>query len=345
MSERDLLLEQQVGENLDALVTLDVRGYGVPRALYAEARKQVGKPLVMTAARALCAALAPDEPVVIATGFVFPPWGTGELDGVVGAAVIARALEIGCAAKPVLVVEPELVTAVTTIIRAAGLQPVTNAEAFAAPHTALIVGFTKDEGEAERTAKALLDDVNPRALLSIERPGRNAEGRYHMGNGLDVTEMAAKIDVIFEEATRRSLPTVAIGDLGNELGLGTLQEAVKRRIPFGTKIAASVPAQHVITAAVSDWAGYALAAAVAFCTGKPNAAISADNLRHLLWRAVDTGLVDGSGYAIPAVDGVSVDYNARLAATLSDIVALPRATQDRFAKMFDLAIELRHTNP
>jgi hypothetical protein len=106
-----------------------------------------------------------------------------------------------------------------------------------------------------------------------------------------------------------------------------------------------VPAEYVITAAVSDWAGYALAAAVAFCTGKPIAAISAENLRHLLWRAVDTGLVDGSGYAIPTVDGVSADYNARLAATLSDIVALPRATQDRFAKMFDLAIELRRANP
>jgi hypothetical protein len=343
MSERDLLLEQQVGENLDALITLDVRGYGVPRALYAEAREQAGKPLLLTAAQALAKVIVPDDAVVIATGFVFPPWGTGELDGVVGATVIARALEIGHGAKPVLVVEPELVPAVSALIRVAGLQPVTTKEAFAAPRTALVLGFTKDEAAAPAAATELLDTVKPKALLTIERPGRDANGRYHMGNGSDVTDYAAKIDHLFTQGTERGLLTVAIGDLGNELGLGSLQEVVKARIPFGTTIAASVPADHVITAAVSDWAGYALAAAISFVSGKANAAVSGDQLRQLLWRAVDTGLIDGSGYAIPAVDGVGVDYNARLAATLADIVSLPVQTKERFARMFDLAIELRRT--
>src|SRR4051794_17430484 len=122
MNEHEQLIEQQVGENLDALVTLDVRGYGAPRALYAEARRQAGKPLLLSAARGLCNALEPDDPVIVATGFVFPPWEVGELDGVVGASVIARALEIGCGANPVLVVEPELVPAMATIVRTAGLQ-------------------------------------------------------------------------------------------------------------------------------------------------------------------------------------------------------------------------------
>ena len=116
-----------------------------------------------------------------------------------------------------------------------------------------------------------------------------------------------------------------------------------RNLDEATAIAASVPADHVITAAVSDWAGYALAAAISFVSGKANAAVSGDQLRQLLWRAVDTGLIDGSGYAIPAVDGVGVDYNARLAATLADIVSLPVQTKERFARMFDLAIELRRT--
>ena len=342
MNERDQLLEQQLGENLDALVTLDIRGYGVPRTLYTEARKQAGKPLLLSAARAICNALELEEPAIIATGFVFPPWGVGEIDGVVGACVIARALEVGCGAKPVLVTEPELVPAIQAMVRVAGLQPVVSDEAFAAPRTALVVGFTKDEREAAPAAEGLLDNLRPRALITIERPGRNADGRYHMGNGLDVTDMAAKVDTLFEAAAERGLLTVGIGDLGNELGLGSLQDVVKARIPHGRKIAASVPADHVITAAVSDWAGYALAAVVAYCTGKPNAAIPADTLRQMLWRAVDTGLVDGSGYAIPAVDGVGVDYNARLAAMLIDLITMPLATKERFAPMFDLALELQH---
>jgi len=341
MEERNALLERNVGENLDAIVSLDIRGYGVPGTLYQAARSQADGPLIMGAAAALRSVVQPGNAVVIATGFIFPPWNTGELDGVVGASVVARALEIGFGAKPVLVAEPELVGALIKLVRIAGLQPTENISDFLSrPHTALVLGFPKDEVSAREESTRILESVSPKAMISIERPGRSEGGAYHMGNGAPVTELAAKVDILFEDVAQRGALTVAIGDLGNELGLGSLQEAVRAGIPYGDKIAAEVPAERVITAAVSDWAGYALAAAIGFQSSNEEACIPADLLGRLLTGAVDAGLIDGSGYAIPSVDGVGLDYNMGLANLLRDVTTMPKRTQGRFEKMFDMKLDL-----
>ena len=52
--ERDDLEKRNVGENLDSLMVLDPRGYGVCRILYAGSRAVTGEPLTMHAAEALC---------------------------------------------------------------------------------------------------------------------------------------------------------------------------------------------------------------------------------------------------------------------------------------------------
>ena len=44
---RDELEKRNVGENLDALMNLDPRGYGVCRILYAGSRAFTGEPLTM----------------------------------------------------------------------------------------------------------------------------------------------------------------------------------------------------------------------------------------------------------------------------------------------------------
>ena len=46
---RDELEKRNVGENLDSLMNLDPRGYGVCRILYAGSRKVTGEPLTMHA--------------------------------------------------------------------------------------------------------------------------------------------------------------------------------------------------------------------------------------------------------------------------------------------------------
>ena len=89
---RDELEKRNVGENLDALMNLDPRGYGVCRILYAGSRKATGEPLTMHAAQTLVDAVKPGDLVYILTGFVLLPHKVPEMDGTVSAMLLARAL-------------------------------------------------------------------------------------------------------------------------------------------------------------------------------------------------------------------------------------------------------------
>lgn len=340
-------MARSVGEGIDNLVHVDLRGYGLPSILKQAGQALAGGPMYMQAARRLNERLKPGDPVFITTGFVFAPYNKGELDGLVGACAIARALDVALGAKPILVTEPELVEAVQRVCVAAGLNAYGSVEeARPLGHAVAVLPFTKDEAVAPLEARRLLDAVQPAAILSIERPGRNTAGVYHMGNGTDVSALAAKIDHLFEAAAAGGALTLAIGDLGNELGLGSLSETVRRRVPWGAHcqcpcgqgLAAAVEAEVVMTAAISDWGAYALAAALAYVSGNLEALHSPETEVHMLQTAVAAGLIDGSGFAIPAVDGATADYNARLVAMLRDLLAYPTRTRQRFAPMFERII-------
>ena len=64
---RDELEKRNVGENLDALMNLDPRGYGVCRILYAGSRAYTGEPLTMHAAQVLFDAVKENDLVYIIT--------------------------------------------------------------------------------------------------------------------------------------------------------------------------------------------------------------------------------------------------------------------------------------
>ena len=100
---RDELEERNVAENLDALMTLDPRGYGVCHILYDGARKYTGEPLTLHSAKVLCDAVKPGDVVLILVGFVLLPHKVPEMDGTVGSILLARALVRAFGAKPVLV--------------------------------------------------------------------------------------------------------------------------------------------------------------------------------------------------------------------------------------------------
>lgn len=103
---RDELEKRNVGENLDALMNLDPRGYGVCRILYAGSRAYTGEPLTMHAAQVLCDAVKENDLVYIITGFVLLPHKVPEMDGTVSSMLLARALVMAFGAKPVIVCPP-----------------------------------------------------------------------------------------------------------------------------------------------------------------------------------------------------------------------------------------------
>src|SRR2546423_9113988 len=115
-----LLVDRCVGENLDQLSTLDMRGDGILRVLYGAARALHSSPLTLTAARALMGCLETGSAALMLTGFLAPkPFP--ETDGLIGSVVLAAALERACAALPAVVAEPAATSALSAAPRGAGL--------------------------------------------------------------------------------------------------------------------------------------------------------------------------------------------------------------------------------
>ncbi|PIK48442.1 hypothetical protein BSL78_14690 [Apostichopus japonicus] len=96
-------------------------------------------------------------------------------------------------------------------------------------------------------------------LVAIERPGMAADGHYYTMGAKDISHLVTNTDILFDAA--RNIPTTfttAVGDGGNELGMGKFYERVRRHVMNGEIIASKVPADFVITCGVSNWGGYAL---------------------------------------------------------------------------------------
>lgn len=114
----------------------------------------------------------------------------------------------------------------------------------------------------------------PAAVVSIEAPGANDAGVYHNAGGMDVSVLEAKTDALWAKLRELGVPSVAIGDLGNEIGMGKIADHIRSFVPFtahgecscGCKggILAQSTADSIITATCSDWGCYGLMAALAY---------------------------------------------------------------------------------
>ncbi|ETV78635.1 hypothetical protein, variant [Aphanomyces astaci] len=100
--------------------------------------------------------------------------------------------------------------------------------------------------------------------IAIERPGEAADGRYYTMRARDISRDVAHLDAFFDRAQQLGVRTLAIGDGGNELGLGGVATLTKQHIPHGDVIAAVTPSDHLVVASISDWGGYAICAAMAY---------------------------------------------------------------------------------
>jgi hypothetical protein len=327
------VLDRSIGENLDRLITLDMRGDEICRVIYRAARALTSEPLSVAGARFLLDRLQPGGTALFITGFRIPPAGMPETDGLIGSAVLAFALVKARGAIPVFVCEPEVIAALAAAVRATGLAVVDSLEqARELPLTAAILSFAKDEQDSKARATQLATEIDAGVCVAIERAGRNARGEYHFAGGKNVTEAIASIDDLYIEASRRGVPTLAVGDFGNELGMGAIVDVVKTETPAGGHCgcgcgggtACEIPADLTVACAVSDWGAYALSAAVSYLASDPSAFVTADVYRRVLEATIAVGAVDGtSRLAIPHIDGISDHFNARFVEQLRDVVAYP----------------------
>ena len=101
-------------------------------------------------------------------------------------------------------------------------------------------------------------------IVAIERPGQAKDQKYYTMRGIDLSSKVAPFEKLIQmmKARDKERSFTAIGDGGNELGMGNILSTVERYIPHGETIGCCIPSDHLIVGAVSNWAGFALAAAI-----------------------------------------------------------------------------------
>ena len=192
--------------------------------------------------------------VLILTGFCVLESMTGETDGLSGSLVLASALmSLG-----------KTVVIVTDIFSGDLLKAGKSLLASEVPVIVVSSGMEAVRLELD----GLMEELKPDSVVSIERPGRAADGHSYSMRGERLDPVVPQLDDFFLDCRKMGCRTIGIGDGGNELGMGSLSECIRGRSSLGCLIACATPADFSVAAAVSSWAGYGLAAALSLRSGR-----------------------------------------------------------------------------
>lgn len=237
------------------------------------------------AARSLLAARA----TCVVSGFAVPT-AEGlrpESDGPPGAAALARAL------------------------RRAGGEAFVLCDELSAPLFVALGEEPQVEGwqVGDPAAARLLDERRLSHVVAVERPGRTAAGDYRSMRGVHLE--AAALDELLVAAEAAGVERGAIGDGGNEAGVAGLLGA---GLSLEASCATVVGADWALGAGVSNWAAYALVAALGRLAGE-DLLPSAGQARADHEAILAAGAVDGVlGQPVLSVDGEPWESTAALLA-------------------------------
>lgn len=216
--------------------------------------------------------------VILVTGFCIRASLGGESDGPPGALALADALhQLG---KEVLLVSDEHSTALLSA----------GAACYGAHFPT--VSLSRSQKKADREMLDLLFSFSPTQVIAIERPGSAPDGHRYSMRGEILDDIVPATDALLTPSFPRHYTTFGIGDGGNELGLGSLRDSLKHKIPQGNLIFCATPADYVIPAGVSNWGAYALVAAMSLLSGQ-RLLKSPEHEQTILDALLTAGAVDG----------------------------------------------------
>jgi len=253
--------------------------------------------------------------VGLITGFYVPQGSppAAETDGPVGAALLAKGFEAVGIPCRVATDEPCRSACAASLAGAGGPAVTIDVVAIGAPLAPLIETWSR---------------VGITHAIAIERCGRSADGPPRNMRGQDIGSYTAPLDDLF---TAGPWDTIAIGDGGNEIGMGAISHSlIAEHVAHGETIACVTAAQHLIVAGVSNWGAYALIGALA--------ALREDwrgTLLACLDETVDRAVLEATVEHGPAVDGVS-----RLQTLTVDNLDI--ATHHRMLQMVRTMVERGH---
>jgi hypothetical protein len=326
-----------IADAIDRLISIEMRfaaglPRGVVRPLYDAAREaQGGEPVVYHAARELLERVDKRDVVLIVTGS-----GTrlglykGETDGPLGAASLGRVLDFGLGARVIYVCDEAHVDPIVSTVQATGLSVIDQERFEQRPHSTLVERHPPGAEQGKRFAATLLDRYQPKVVVFIEKTGPNARGVHHsiMGTAKNPDETGHAF-YLADLARERGIGTIGVGDGGNEIGNGVIYEAVRKIQPYGATCqcpcgdgVATVTATDVlVSASISNWGAYGIAAQLAFELKQPDLFQTEEMEDFMLRQCVAAGGTDGAYAAqVLYVDGTSSRTQRALVAMLREII-------------------------
>ncbi|WP_113701291.1 glutamate cyclase domain-containing protein [Nonomuraea lactucae] len=325
-----------IAENIDRLCTVEMRAASgnLPRGyvhhLYDAARTQAGEPLTYALAGKLLEHSQSGRHVVIVTGAGGPPvLPRGEVDGIPGAAALAKALHLGLGYQVIIVGERRIDDSVRVALAGCGLNFRHESET-RYPHAVTFIPSTEDDVVWEAESDRILNAYEPAAVIAIEKLSPNLHGVMHSVAGIDCSASHSNPALIFQKARERDIFTAGIGDGGNEVGFGNIQGTVRALLPSGARclcpcedgMAAAVTVDALVVAAISDWGAYGTAALLAFMERRPDLLLTEEELETTLRAVVAAGSFDGTT-SRPTLsdDGVALDAQLGFLRMLHTIVS------------------------
>lgn len=195
--------------------------------------------------------------------------------------------------------------------------------------TVAVIGFPVDEKEAKREADRLWQELAPKAIIAIERRGRNEKGVYHaLPKGRNMNDIEAKMVTLYDKARGSGVLTIGIGDGGNEIGWGIIGDVIKEKMPFGDQcscgcgggIGDSTLVDAMVAASVSNWGAYGVTACLSVLLSNPEVFHNAQIESRMLRECIDAGGIDGATYLPePKVDGLPEEAQVAMVNLLREI--------------------------
>jgi hypothetical protein len=233
--------------------------------------------------------------VAVVTGFFVPAADAAETDGPGGAAVVARAI-LRSGRECRLFTDPLCFSSVDAASEAIGGLPV----------------------QAVEIAGDILT-WRPDLIVFVERLGRAADGCFYNMRGEDISASTCPLDLAASMAKEERIPVLAVGDGGNEVGMGRLGAELSVLVPGFGRCLCGLTADALVPVDVSNWGAYALAALLSACEGRWLGHSPAEE-EAMLQALVLSGAVDGVTLRSEcSVDGFEMEVQKEIVRGLAHI--------------------------
>lgn len=282
------------------LTTTDIGRSDTIHPISSATRERQEENPAMQAAEQLNQVVDTGDTVVVLTDSLILPSLVQEIDAQVGAVLVARAVDTAFDANAIIACKHNVVDICESRSTADELSVMDRDVAAGTTRSVSVVGFSADCDSAKMYVEVLLAEVDPSAIIAVDKVAPTTEGVYNNMAGYEVSEKTVEFDVLYDEIPDETL-TVSVVDAGNEITMGLIQGLVQDEIKYYTEyrceydagIAADMETHLLFPATVSNCDGHAIAACLSHVTG--TAALYEPTVeQRMIVQAAMAGIVDES---------------------------------------------------